>query len=447
VTFNVNSTGTAQVGIVNDDGNFTGPAHESDPGAKIDWLPPEHTLVSAYTSSAAVHRTEIRVATTNEFDVQQFHVLRSESASGPFAEIVGSPFPPTGSPVLGANYSKTDFATVDTTKYFYRLEEELTHGLRRVLADDFARPWPQQVANAWFVGTNGGYPDIATAVAAAPPGASILVQAGTYPSFTLNKSVRIAPDGSGPVVIDTTLAKMVIRDIAVGAPDLGLYDVSVGSPTSPFGMEIVNCDNIIVLDGLQVAAGTGVVGLLVDDSRQVALQNCTITGDPGLKFDNNALAYLSRGSVDELVLAGLSDVTRCGVVPTTQQVGVGSVVHALTGTMPNVSSRAAWPGDKPVSLTITTDPNSFYALFYSFGRDFFDLGAVFPSLDMALLIEQTQAQMLTFNLSVSGTEQIVLPAPSNPFSWGLAIPYQVFDLKQPSNLGRAGNSRAAFLLP
>jgi hypothetical protein len=115
--------------------------------------------------------------------------------------------------------------------------------------------------------------------------------------------------------------------------------------------------------------------------------------------------------------------------------------------MPNVSSRAAWPGDKPVSLTITTDPNSFYALFYSFGRDFFDLGAVFPSLDMALLIEQTQAQMLTFNLSVSGTEQIVLPAPSNPFSWGLAIPYQVFDLKQPSNLGRAGNSRAAFLLP
>lgn len=444
--FNIRSTGTAQIGIVNDDGNFTGVGHEDDPSSRIDWLPAEHTIVTRATADAAVHRTETALLTSAEFDVHRFHIARATALAGPYVDIAGSPLVPLGSPVLGGSYALTDFAVTDTTKYFYRIEEELTHGARRVLGADFARPWPQQIGNVWFVGTNGGYPDIAAAVAAAAVGGNIVVQAGTYPAFTLNKAVRIAPDGSGPVVIDTAFAPFVVRDIPANAPDLGLFDLRIGAAGSPFGMQVVNCDNTIVLDGLQIATANGTTGLLVDDTAHIAVQNCQLAGDPGVRFANAALGYLARGAVDELVLTGSSQVTRCGVVPGAQTVGVGSSVLALPGVMPDITYRATWPGEKVVPIAVTTAANSTYALFFSFGRDFFNMNDVFPFIDMVLLIEQTQAQGLALGFAPTGADIVPLPAPFDPATWGLSAPLQLYELKQTS-LGRMSNSRSVILVP
>ncbi len=445
-SFNIRSTGAAPIGIVNDTGSFTGPTHESDGGNVVNWLPPEHTAVTSFAAHAAVHRTDLAVATSAEVDVAQFHMLRAVALAGPYLDVAGSPFLPAGSPTTGGTYSGSDFATVDTTRYFYRLEEELTHGLRRLLGSDFARPWPQHIGDVYFVGTNGGYPDIATAVAAAPAGGNVLVQSGIYPAFTLNKAVRIGPDGSGPVLIDTTFGKMVVRDIPVGAPDVTLLDLQIGNATSGFGMEILNCDNTIVLDRLQVSTTTGVVGLLVDDTAHIAIQNCSFSGDPGVRVDNASLCYVSRGTIDELVLAGSSAVTRCDVVPVSQTIGVGSSVAVVPGTMPSMQIPVAWPSDKPVAINLTMSPNSNYALFYSFGRDFFELSEVFPFIDMVLLIEQTQATLLSSGFAPAGVGGLNLAAPGDPASWGLSAPLQVFEL-QSSGLGRMSTSRSVVLVP
>ncbi|MGE3174063.1 MAG: hypothetical protein AB7O97_15660 [Planctomycetota bacterium] len=444
-TFNVRSTGAGVVAFVNESGAFAGPTFEDDGGGVIDWLPPERTALVGFSARPAIHRAELAFATDAEVDVARFEVQRATSPGGPWVEIANSPLVPLGSPSTGGAYQATDFNTVDTTRYTYRLQEVLLHGEPRQLGSDFARPWPQQVGNTWFVGTNGGYPDIAAAVAAAGPGGQIVVQAGTYPAFTITKAVRIMPDGSGPVRIDTSLGKLVVRDIPASEFDLALYDLEIGTPTSPFGMEVLNCDNVIVLDGLQVRAALGVTGLLVDDSDRVAIQTCDFAGDPGLRFANGAGSYLSRGAIDELELTGGSIVQQCDVTPGATNVGIGSSLVPVAGGMPDVRFPTAWTGEKPVPFTITTDPSSFYGLLYSLRRDYLDLTVVFP-IDMVLLIDHSQAVVLSTGFVPTGSIEVPMVAPGLAQLWGLHLPLQLFELKSTGS-GRMSNSRDVVLLP
>jgi hypothetical protein len=437
-TFNVRSSGTGHIRLVNEGGNFAGPAHEDDPGSVIDWLPAERTQLVAFTATAAIHRVELAFATSSEVDAMELRLQRALAATGPWIDVVGSPLVPLGSPGAGANYALTDLLVVDTTKYFYRLREVLLHGEPRLLDDDFARPWPQQYGNSWYVGTNGGYPDIASAVTAASPGGNIIVQAGTYPAFTIDKPVRIFPDGSGPVHIDTTLGKLLVQNIPAGAVDLALYGLIVGSATSAFGMEVRNCDNVIVLDGLQVTTGTGVPGLRIDDATRVAVQSCAFVGDPRV--------YLSLGSVDELTVSALARVTYCNVTPGSLTVAPGAVASLRPGTMPGISFRPAWHGEKPVQMTVTAQPLSIYGVVYAPARDYLDLTLLFP-IDMVLLVDQSQAVTLLVGLTPpSGSHAFQVIAPANALGWGTNLPLQILELR-PDSTGRLGTSRDVVFLP
>ena len=124
--------------------------------------------------------------------------------------------------------AETHNTVVLSTRYFYRLEEELLQGTRRELAIDFSVPLPDQVGDSLFVGPGGLFPDIGSALAVAGPGDNVLVAAGTYPSFTVDTAVRIMADGSGPVSIDTSLMPVIIQNIPGTEPDVALYSLDIG---------------------------------------------------------------------------------------------------------------------------------------------------------------------------------------------------------------------------
>lgn len=445
-TFNIRSTGVGHVELINDAGNFTGVAHEDDAGNVIDWLPPDHTNLTSFTAHAAVHRTELAFVTTREIDVQSFRLLRATSAAGPWVEVANSPITPLGTVSTGANYAGTDTTVVDTTRYSYQLVEELLHGEERVLDEDFSRPWPQQIGNTWVVGTNGGYPDLASAVAAAAPGANIVVQAGTYAAFTIDKPVRITPDGSGPVVIDTSASQLLVQNIPAGASDLALYDLQIGGATSPFGLAVVNCDNEIILDGLQVTTATGIVGVTIDDCPRVAVQNCRTTGDPGIRLQNQSTVYLSLGSIDELDVASTSRVFYCDVTPGAVTTAPGAFATARAGVMPALHFDPLWVTQKQANIGITGGVGELYGLAFSLRRAYVDLSVVFP-IDMVMLLEHSMmVTAATGLLGASGAADLPLAVPNLPSLWGTRLPMQVLVLRL-DGTGRMGTTRDMVIMP
>lgn len=444
--FNVRSSGAGRIALVNDGGNFTGPTHEDDPGNVIDWLPAEHTQLLAFGASSAVHRNELRFATGAEVDVQLFLLQRSSSgAAGPWTDVVGTPLPPLGTPSSGASYAVTDLAVVDGSRYDYRLQEQLLHGELRLLGSDFARPWAQQVGNTWVVGT-GGHADVAAAVAAAAPGGTVLVQAGTYAAFTVDKPLHIVADGSGPVVIDTSTAQLLVQNMPLGAADVALYGLQIGGPTSPFGLVVRNCDNVVVLHGLQVTTATGVTGVQIDDSNRVAMQACSITGDPGLRLQNQSLLHLSLGNVDELVVDATSRAVYCDVVPGSLTVAPGGSAALRAGVMPGMQLSPVWASEKPASIELTGGAFDLYGLALSMRRDYLDLSFVFP-IDMVLLLDHTLAfTMATGLLDNNGRANLSLLLPNLPTLWGSGVPLQVLTLRA-NGTGRMGMTRDLLIMP
>jgi hypothetical protein len=443
-TFNVQSSGAGNVNFVNQGGAFSGAAFENDPGNVVNWLPPQHTVVTGFSATAAVHRTELTFTTTSEIDVQAFHLQRSLSGAGPFVDAF-APIAGVGGPGTGGTYARTDLAVTDTTKYFYRAEEILLHGEPRNFGTDFARPWPQSIGNTLFVGTNGGYTDIAAAVAAAVPGQNIVVQAGTYPAFTITQPVRIMPDGSGPVNIDTTLAKFVIQNIPAGSLDMSITGLHVGSAVSPFGMEILNCGNTIVVQDLTVTTAGSTIALKIDATDHTAIQNSTFSGgSPGLRVQNNSLIYLSRSTSNAVDVQSGSTVTLCEVTPGSLTSAPGTTVNQLAGVMPNLTMKPVWAGEKGVPFTVTAPSGTFFAVVFSLRRDFVDLSPVFP-IDMVLLVDHTLLSTAMSGLS-AGTFSSTITAPGVVVGWGQSLPLQMLTLDAVAT-GRMGTSLDVVFVP
>jgi hypothetical protein len=248
------------------------------------------------------------------------------------------------------------------------------------------------------------------------------------------------------VIIDTTSARLLIHNIPAGSADLSLNQLVIGSPASPFGLEIVNCDNTIVLDSVQVTTGTGVPALKVDDVSRIAIQSCPFVGDPGLEIVNGSTVYLSRGSVDELHVGTGSRVTYCAVVPGSLVVTGGATTDPLAGGMPNLAVRGALHAEKVYPLLVEADPGTFYAVMYSLRRDFVDLTPVFP-IDMVLLLDQSLTLLgFTGLMGPTGVDNLAVSVPPAQTGWGFSIPLQVLGFNTLGN-GRMGAGRDVLFLP
>jgi hypothetical protein len=283
---------------------------------------------------------------------------------------------------------------------------------------------------------------------AVPIGGSIVVEPGTYPAFTVTKPVRVMGlGGPGSVTIDTRAAPIVIKDLPAVVGDVSLYGLKVGSGAGSFGVQVLRCANVIVLDTLDVAVGLGVPGILVDTSPKVAVQTCALLGDPGLRVIQGSTLYLSAGSVDRLLVENASRVTRAGVTPGSTTIGTGSRVDALTGTMPALAFDQAARSSKVVRMKVSGDASAVYVLFLGFAKGFLDVSP-FATIDMVLLVDLGFLLPLQAGvLPPTGAQEIPLPIPVAAGLWGNHVSWQPLTLDAITRKGRLANVRDMVIVP
>jgi hypothetical protein len=299
------------------------------------------------------------------------------------------------------------------------------------------------VGNAVFVG-GGGHPDVAAGLVAVPSGGTIFVLPGNYPAFTVTKPVRIVALGNpGQVVIDTSSAPIVIRDFPVTASDVSLYRLSVGNGAG-FGVQVINCANVIVLDSLAVNVGAQTDGVLVDSASRAALQGSALVGDPGLRVRNGSTAFVSAGSIDRLVVQTGSTITHAGVTPGSTTTDPGARTIPLSGTMPNLMFPIAAAAEKTVTTAIRGDAGSAYVVLLGFGKAFLDLSGG-GLIDMVMLVDANLLILHAGAIPLGGLDEVGLQLPADTQLWGLHVPLQGLTLTP--TRGRFTNVRDLVIMP
>ena len=71
----------------------------------------------------------------------------------------------------------------------------------------------------------------------------------------------------------------------------------------------------MVDESVITGGGVAVPGLQVTSSTRVAIQRCTVTGDPGMVAEGGTVAIAGRGSIDEIDLTGGSNVRLAELTP------------------------------------------------------------------------------------------------------------------------------------
>jgi hypothetical protein len=304
--YNVNAAAvfpppSTRIRMVNAAGPFAGQMYEHDPNNVVAWVSATTTL-RYFRAAPRLGRIDLRFATTAENDDGVFQIARALSPDGPFTDIL-APITPQGAG-NGFTYPvQRDTAVQAPTRYYYRLEQVLPHGPRLLLGTAAARPLPQAIGIAAFVGP-GGFADIPSAIAAVGPRGYVVVAPGTYPSLSINQPIHLMSDGSGLVTIDTSTGPLTITGIPYAAGnDVALYDIKIG-PGASAGIVIDSCGCPVLLDGCEVTTTGAVDSVLVHESPGVeplggvALQGCTLR--VGLVRVRGSKVYIAAGAIDAL---------------------------------------------------------------------------------------------------------------------------------------------------
>ncbi|MCK6446759.1 MAG: hypothetical protein L6Q99_10240 [Planctomycetes bacterium] len=149
-----------------------------------------------------------------------------------------------------------------------------------------------------LVGTSTNFPDLATAVAAAPDGATLLVNEGTFGGFTIDgRSLAVFAAPGARVHVDGAI---VVRN--VGASQRVVLSGLVGTaPVDAPALDVSNCAGDVRISDCSLAGGaavllavSGVPGASVRNSLRVVLERCTLVGGLG-GFDCFDLCSLLPG--------------------------------------------------------------------------------------------------------------------------------------------------------
>ncbi|MEZ6196015.1 MAG: hypothetical protein R3F20_09875 [Planctomycetota bacterium] len=211
--FNVRTSAGADVTLLNWAGPFGGAAFEDDPAQTIHWPPPSSTAIGLFTLEPGAEKVRVRFVTVDEVATVGFRVDRATGAGGVFVPVAS--FAAQGP----SAYEFLDTGLVGGQEYVYRVVAQFDFGGEAELVSGAVTPFPGGLPpQVLEVGPGAAFPDIQAAIAAAPgPGTTIRVAAGTYPAFTLGagapSGLRIAADGSGPVLVDTSVAPVLVEDL------------------------------------------------------------------------------------------------------------------------------------------------------------------------------------------------------------------------------------------
>lgn len=365
-------------------GDLGGPAFEDDPAqdpvgnpqGNLVWLAPLVTDLASFSATPGPEEVELAFATNTEDVVDAFVIEVGPTASGPFTTLVEL------APLGGGAYAVLDAGLPADVARHYRLTQRLTTSAVELLATAQATPYSATFPdNVIAVGPNGDFPDPASALAAASEFPVLLrVETGVYPAFTIDGaalgSVHVLPDGSGPVILDTTTGPLVIRDVAF-PNHVELAELELLGNPSTSSMRVEDCLGAIVLDELTLHGGVGQPGLAIEDSLFVTVQDGAIDGTPGIRAEGAlAKVYVGRGQLDTLELANgaAAETVQTPALVT----GDGTTQHVeLAGTQPHIDCDRWLTLGEPFGLTVEAEPGGVYALFASGGVVPADLGAPF----------------------------------------------------------------------
>ncbi|MBK8095892.1 MAG: hypothetical protein IPK26_02220 [Planctomycetes bacterium] len=437
VTHGVACTGTGRVDLINAEGDRAGEAHEFDPNGVVFWTR-DRTEVASFGARGAFLRNQIATRTVYE-NAEQFRIQRALLPNGPFAPVTH--WAPSGNP--GASYDFSDPLAAGT-EAFYRLEELLPHGEWRLLATEFARVFPAaSVGNTWFVGP-GAFADIDAAIAVAPPGASIVVGAGTYPAFTMTRPVSIFAAGDGPVVIAADRAVLLHGLLAAGPP-ASLVGLRIEQGPQFTGGELLTLqqsDAIVVLTDLDLAATAPVDAMRIDRCTRIKLQG--VRADRPIRSIAST-AYGDHCTLDLLDVRSGSRVTTADTTVAATQVDPTSQLVARAGTSPRLIAESVWQGLDQQTLTVHADPQALWVVLIGVAMDYQDVSTLAP-IDMVLLVQSPLTLSLGVGAPPTGT---VLPftAPDTPSGYGSSVGLQVTALDVMSLTGRFGSFRHVVFVP
>lgn len=171
-----------------------------------------------------------------------------------------------------------------------------------VLAPLLAAP---ALASTITVGPTGAFTEISAAIAAAQPGDTLLVDAGTYQAFSVDKPLRII--GRGQVVVagfatsaisvlalpagsevfisgmDVDAFAVTAINLASGLGSVVLQDVNVGQQTHAVALQANACARVMLLDStFEDSSGPALGvqrGTIEATQCELIIANCTIIGD------------------------------------------------------------------------------------------------------------------------------------------------------------------------
>lgn len=420
-THNVRSNGPGVVTFTNSIGNLAGEDFDDDPFNFVDWTT-SFTQISFFNATPQADQVTLDWTSVAEGDIINYIVRRALNAGGPYSQIA----------ILGAtgagNYQFVDNTTVSGTKYFYHLDEQLSDLSESTLSSDSATPWSSILPSNFFsVGASGTFATIQTAInALAGSSAIVYVEAGTYQPFTIDSlglgTVRILADGSGPVVIDTSSASVVIQNLTA-FDNVEMSDLIIGDPTSTFpGIVVQNCAGAIVLDELTVEADGLTPAIQVDASAQVALQRTTMTGGPGLRADLSSLILVGRGSINDVLVTGNSVVRLAGLTAGASTVDPGSTLTNLPGVMPDLDMPEFVSLGGPFTINLAGAPNGAVFLFLHTNLLWLDLD---PAVSWVSLGNFAPGESIFFSLlDPAGNASLPLTYPSDGSLFGIPLVFQ-----------------------
>lgn len=138
-------------------------------------------------------------------------------------------------------------------------------------------------------GSGAAYAEITDALAAASPGDTVHVAAGTYDAFTVDFPVRVLGAGSGAVFIHPSAAALgtAVRNVPAGGDVLlsGLTFLETDGGSKPFVL-VEDTDGNVVLHDLAGEGGIEPWAFVLElvairNSASVVLERCTFIGEEG----------------------------------------------------------------------------------------------------------------------------------------------------------------------
>jgi len=422
-TFNVRVLSGSNIDFTNSGGNLSGPAFELDPFSLIDWTL-NLTTLSGFTGLAGADQVQIDFNTSAEVDVLSFLVERSTSPSGPFTTLVELPA------VGPSAYGHLDTTVVGYTTYTYQISQRLSHGGTMSLGQSIVTPWSTTLpANMARVGPGGDHADIPSALAALAGQFSpmILIETGTYGPFIIDTgllgTLRLMPDGSGPVTIDTSTGPVVIKNLNA-LESVEINDMTIGDIASPnIGVVVQNCLGIVILDELNILGGPGMAGLSASAASKLKVQRTGLSGTPGFEVTGGSTALAGGGSIDLVDVSGSSSVRLAGVTPGGSTVAPGSLLTSYPGVHAEIDIPDLVPLNTTFIVNLSGAPGGTCFVLYSLFNSWLDLSG--PAWEMVGLIDFNFGDIV-FSLPLSGAGTFSLPTslPADGILVGIPIIFQ-----------------------